>query len=50
MTLENAISYVIDKEGLSILSESRFGNYLNDLQAFGTPAVKRRFCMPFVEI
>ena len=41
MTLENAISYVIDKEGLSILSESRFGNFLNDLQAFETPAVKR---------
>ena len=41
MTLEEAISYVIDKEGLSILSEARLVNYLNDLQAFGTSAVKR---------
>lgn len=41
MTLEEAISYVIDKEGFSIISDARLVNYLNDLQAFGTPAVKR---------
>ena len=41
MTLEEAISYVIEKEGICILSEDRLVNYLNDLQAFGTPALKR---------
>ena len=41
MTLEEAISYVIEKEGICILSEARLVNYLNDLQAFGIPALKR---------
>ncbi len=41
MTLEKAISYAIDKEGIEIISEARFTNYLNDLQAFDTPALKR---------
>ena len=41
MTLEEAISFVIEKEGICILSEARLVNYLNDLQAFGTPAIKR---------
>ena len=41
MTLEKAISYAIDKEGIEIISESRLANYLNDLQAFDSPAIKR---------
>ena len=41
MTLEKAISYAIEKEGIGIISEARFTNYLNDLQAFDTPALKR---------
>ena len=41
MTLEKAFSYVIDNEGISILSEVRLKNYLNDLQAYNTPAIKR---------
>ena len=41
MTLEKAFSYAIDNEGISILSEVRLKNYLNDLQAYDTPAIKR---------
>ena len=41
MTLEEAISFVINKEGIEIIGETRFVNYLNDLQAFDMPAVKR---------
>ena len=41
MTLEKAISYAIDNEGIEIISEARVTNYLNDLQAFDTPALKR---------
>ena len=41
MTLEKAILYVIEKEGIGIIGETRFVNYLNDLQAFDVPAVKR---------
>ena len=41
MTLEKAISFVIDKEGIEIIGETRFVNYLNDLLAFDKPAVKR---------
>ncbi len=41
MTLEKAISYAIDKEGIGIISEARFSNYLNDLQAFENRALKR---------
>ena len=41
MTLEKAIFYVIEKEGIGIIGETRFVNYLNDLQAFDMPAVKR---------
>lgn len=41
MTLEKAILYVIEKEGIGIIGETRFVNYLNDLQAFDMPAVKR---------
>ena len=41
MTLEKALSYVIDKEGIGIILESRLTNFLNDLQAFDSSAVKR---------
>ena len=41
MTLEKALSYTIDNEGIEIFSEARLKNYLNDLQAYDTPAVKR---------
>lgn len=41
MTLEKALSYAIDKEGIAIVAENRLSNYLSDLQAFDTPAVKR---------
>lgn len=41
MTLEKAISFAIEKEGIGIISEVRFVNYLNDLQAFDRPAMKR---------
>jgi len=41
MTLEQAISYAIQHEGLQIITEERFVNYLNDLQAFTAPALKR---------
>lgn len=41
MTLEKAFVYVIDNEGIGVLSEARLKNYLNDLQAYDTPAIKR---------
>ena len=41
MTLEKALSYVIDKEGIGIILENRLTNFLNDLQAFDSSAVKR---------
>jgi len=41
MTLEKAISFVINKEGIEIISDERFVNYLSDLQAFERPAIKR---------
>ncbi len=41
MTLEKAITYTIDHEGIDVISEPRFVNYLNDLQALSTPAIKR---------
>lgn len=41
MTLEKAITYAIDHEGIDVISEPRFVNYLNDLQALSTPAIKR---------
>lgn len=41
MTLEKALSYAIDNEGIGILLENRLINYLNDLQAFDSSAVKR---------
>ena len=40
-TKEKALSYAIDKEGLAIITEARLANYLNDLQAFDSSAVKR---------
>lgn len=41
MTLEKAITYTIDHEGIDVINEPRFVNYLNDLQALSTPAIKR---------
>ena len=41
MKLEDAIAYSIEKEGIGIITEKRFLNYLNDLQALSTSAVKR---------
>ena len=41
MTLEKAISYVIDQEGIDIISNAKLKNFLNDLQAYDTPAIKR---------
>ena len=41
MTLEKAISYAIDNEGINIITETRFLNYLTDLQAFEYPAQKK---------
>lgn len=41
MTLEKAITYAIDNEGIDVINEPRFVNYLNDLQALSTPAIKR---------
>jgi len=41
MTLEQAISKIIDLEGVKIMSEDRFLNYLDDYQAYPNPATKR---------
>lgn len=41
MTLDQAISYAIEHEGIDVISEQRFVNYLSDLQALSTPAIKR---------
>lgn len=41
MTLAKAFSYAIDNEGIGIILEKRLINYLNDLQAFNSTAVKR---------
>lgn len=41
MTLEKAITYAIDHEGIDVINEPRFINCLNDLQALSTPAIKR---------
>lgn len=49
MTLEQAISYAIEHEGIEIINEARFVNYLNDLQALSTPAIKRVISTMFSE-
>lgn len=41
MKLHEAMAYAIDKEGEEIICHSLFVNYLADLQAYDTPAVKR---------
>lgn len=41
MKLEQAIAYAIEHEGIEVITEIRFVNYLNDLQAFDTPAIRR---------
>lgn len=41
MKLYEAIEYAINKDGIQIICEQRFANYLADLQAYETPAVKR---------
>ena len=40
MKLYEAIEYAINKDGIGIIREQRFANYLADLQAYETPAVK----------
>ena len=40
MKLYEAIEYAINKEGIGIICEQRFTNYLADLQAYETPAVR----------
>lgn len=40
MTLDQAIEYAINQEGLGIIKEPRLINYLTDLQAFDSPALK----------
>lgn len=40
MTQEQAISYAIEHEGIDVITEPRFVNYLNDLQTLSTPAIK----------
>ena len=41
MKLYEAIEYAINNDGIQIICEQRFANYLADLQAYETPAVKR---------
>lgn len=41
MTLDKAFATAIDNEGIGIISEARLYNYLNDLQAYSSPAIKR---------
>lgn len=41
MDLVQAIAYTIQKEGIEIVNEKRFVNYLHDLGACAQPAIKR---------
>ncbi|SKA23883.1 hypothetical protein SAMN02745202_02579 [Segatella oulorum] len=41
MKLYEAIEYAINNDGLEVICENRFTNYLADLQALETPAIKR---------
>lgn len=41
MTLEQAISFAIEHEGIDVIDKLQFVNYLNDLQALSSPAIKR---------
>ena len=41
MTLEEALTHIIEKEGIGILSDSRLYNFLEDLNAFNHPGDKR---------
>lgn len=41
MKLYEAIEYAINNDGIEVICENRFVNYLTDLQAFETPAIKR---------
>ena len=41
MKLYEAIEYAINKDGIGIICEQRFTNYLTDLQAYETPAIRR---------
>ena len=41
MTLSEAISIAIKNEGIAIVGEKKFVNYLSDLCSFDTPALKR---------
>ena len=39
MTQEQAISYAIEHEGIDVITEPIFVNYLNDLQTLSKPAI-----------
>ena len=41
MTLEKAISCIIEREGVSIISNMQFSVFLDNMVAFDTPAIKR---------
>ena len=41
MKLYEAIEFAINQNGTDIICEQRFANYLADLQAYETPAVRR---------
>ena len=41
MTLEQAISYAIEQDGIDVIIEPRFVNWVNDLEARSAPAIKR---------
>ena len=40
MKLYEAIEYAVNQNGTDIIREQRFANYLADLQAYETPAVR----------
>ena len=41
MKLFEAIEFAVNQDGIEVLSEQRFANYLADLQAYETPVVRR---------
>ena len=41
MTLEKAISCIIEREGVSIISNMQFSVFLDNMMAYDTPAIKR---------
>lgn len=39
--MENALSHIIEKDGIGVLTDSHFFNCLDDLKALDYPGVKR---------